>query len=76
MSINPRDEHAALAEARELAQALARLGNRTADEAFAGVAWTCATQVLEREDAVVAVIPDDSDGIAPYFLEGFDDGSF
>lgn len=75
MAIDPGDEDSRFAEARELAQALAGFGNGAAHEAFAGVAGTCAAQGFERKDAVVAVIPDDSDRIAADFLEGFDDGS-
>ena len=76
MPIDPCDEDAVFAEARELFQALAIFGDRAFEVAFADVAGACATETFERKDAVVAVVPHDTDRIAADFVEGFDDGSF
>ena len=76
MAIDPRDEDSRLAEARELAQALTRFGDRTLNIAFAYVAGAGPPQALERQDAVVTVVPYDSDRVAADFIERLDDGSF
>ena len=71
VAVNPSDEHRRLAEPRQLAHPQARGRHLAAHVAFACVAQTSAAQILEREDAVVAVDPLHADGVAPYFVQAF-----
>ena len=75
MAIHPSDEDPVLAEARELPQTLTGFGNHAIDMTLARITWTGAAQILDWENAVVAVVPHDADRIAADFIEGFDDGS-
>src|SRR5271165_7015559 len=69
--VNPSDKHRRLAEPRQLAHLQAGGRHLAAHAALACVAQTSAAQILEREDAVVAVDPLHADGVAPYFVQAF-----
>ena len=72
MPVDPSDKQRCFAQPRKLAHPHRRGRHLTVQVALARVAQTSATQIFQRENAVVPVNPLHADGVAPDFVQPFD----